>query len=117
MKINDLYYWQIELADGTIFSQWSPNGRECSWKDVERLEEVVRASMIPKIAALPRHDCIIDINNGHKFIRRFGRGFLKMSEGFELRRYLNCVVTNRYRMWVFPDGRCIITPPDQEINL
>jgi hypothetical protein len=117
MKINDLYFWQLELADGTIFSQWSPDGKECTWKDVEHLDQVVRASLIPKIGALPRHDCIIDINNGHKFIKRFGRGFLKMREGFELRRYVNCIVTNKYRMWVFPDGRAVITPPHQEIRL
>jgi hypothetical protein len=118
MKINDLYYWQLELSDGTIFSQWSADGKkEHAWKDVERLDQVVRVSLIPKIATLPRHDCIIDINNGHKFIKRFGRGFLKMSEGFELRRYLNCIVTNRYRLWVFPDGRAIVTPPYQEIRL
>ena len=117
MRVCDLYYWQLELADGTIFSQWSPDGQECAWRDVDRLDQVVRASLMPKIAALPRHDCIIDIDNGHRFIRRFGRGFLKMNEGFELRRYLNCIVTNQYRLWVFPDGRCIITPPDQEIRL
>jgi hypothetical protein len=117
MKVSDLYYWQLELSDGTIYSQWSKDGNECKWKDVDHLDKVVRASLIPKIAVLPRHDCFIDIANGHRFIRRFGRGFLKMSEGFELRRYLNCIVTNKYRLWVFPDGRTIITPPDKELRL
>ena len=116
-RVNDVYYWQLELSDGTIFSQWSSDGKECKWKDVERLDQVVRASLIPKLETLPRHDCLIDINNGHRFIRRFGRGFLKMKEKFELKRYLNCIVTNRYRLWVFPDGRCIVTPPNQEIKL
>ena len=117
MKINDIYYWQLELSDGTIYTQWAPDGKECTWKDVENLDRVVRASLIPKIETLPRHDCILDINNGHRFIKRFGRGFLKMQEGFKLNRYLNCIVTNKYRLWVFPDGRSIITPPNQEIRL
>ena len=94
MKVNDLYYWQVELSDGTIYSQWSPDGKEHSWKDVQQRDKIVRASLIPKITALPRHDCIIDINNGHRFVKRFGRGFLKMREGFDLKRYLNCIVTN-----------------------
>lgn len=118
MKINDLYYWQLETADGTVYSQWTPDGKqECKWKDITDLHNVVRASLIPKLSTLPRHDCIIDINNGHRFIRRFGRGFQKMREGFELRRYINCIVTNKYRLWVFPDGRCVVTPPDKEILL
>jgi hypothetical protein len=117
MKVSDIYYWQIEKIDGSICSQWSIDGKECSWGDVEDLDQVIRVSLIPKIESLPRHDCIIDINNGHKFIRRFGRGFMKMREGFELKRYLNCIVTNRYRLWVWPDGRTMITPPDKEIKL
>ena len=117
MKVNDLYYWQLELSDGTIYSQWSADGQEQKWKDVQNLDKVVRASLIPKIKLLPRHDCFIDIAKGHRFIRRFGRGFLKMSEGFELKRYINCIVTNKYRLWVFPDGRTMITPPDKEVRL
>ena len=117
MKISDLYYWELELSTGQIFSQWSKDGNETKWKDVEKLELVIRASLIPKIAILPRHDCFIDIENGEKFIRRFGRGFLKQSDNFELRQYLNCIVTNRYRLWVFPDGRTMITPPGKEIYL
>ena len=117
MKVNDLYYWELELSTGEVFSQWSADGNETKWKDVEKLELVVRASMIPKIATLPRHDCFIDITKGDKFIRRFGRGFLKQSELFELRQYLNCIVTNRYRLWVFADGRTMVTPPEQEIYL
>ena len=78
MRINDLYFWQLEMADGTVHSQWSPDGQESAWKDIKDLDQVVRASLIPKISALPRHDCIIDINNGHRFVKRFGRGFLKI---------------------------------------
>jgi len=118
MRISDLYYWEIEMADGTVYRQWSPDGKqEKKWKDIEGFHNIVRASLLPKLETLPRHDCIIDINNGHRFVKRFGRGFLKMQEGFELRRYVNCIVTNKYRMWVFPDGHVIITPPHQEIRL
>ena len=117
MKINDLYYWELELSTGQIFSQWSADGNETKWKDVKKLELVVRASLIPKIPILPRHDCFLDIEKGDKFIRRFGRGFMKEKHKFELRQYLNCIVTNRYRLWVFPDGRTMITSPDREIYL
>ena len=117
MKVSDLYYWELELSTGQVFSQWSADGNETKWRDVEKLELVVRASLIPKIAPLPRHDCFIDIANGDRFIRRFGRGFLKQSDLFELKQYLNCIVTNHYRLWVFPDGRTMITPPGQEIYL
>ena len=117
MKINDLYYWELELSTGQIFSQWSDDSNERNWKNIKKLELVVRASLIPKIAVLPRHDCFMDIAKGERFIRRFGRGFLKQSDNFELRQYLNCIVTNRYRLWVFPDGRTMVTPPDKEIYL
>lgn len=117
MRITDLYYWQLEMNDGRVYSQWSPDGKQRGYKDIEDLHNVVRASLIPKIDTLPRHDCILDYNNGHRFIRRFGRGFMKQSEGFVLNRYLNCIVTNKYRLWVFPDGRAMVTPPHQEIRL
>lgn len=117
MKVNDLYYWELELSTGEIFSQWSPDGNESKWKDIKKLELVVRASLIPKVAPLPRHDCFIDIAKGQKFVKRFGRGFLKQTDNFQLRQYLNCIVTSHYRLWVFPDGRTMITPPDQEVYL
>lgn len=117
MKVNDLYYWELELSTGEVYSQYGPDGNETKWKDVEKLDLVVRASLIPKIPALPRHDCFIDIGKGEKFVRRFGRGFLKQSDKFELKQYLNCIVTNRYRLWVFANGSSMVTPPDKEIYL
>ena len=75
MKINDLYYWELELSTGKIYSQWSEDSNERNWKNIKKLELVIRASVIPKIAALPRHDCFLDIEKGDRFIRRFGRGF------------------------------------------
>ena len=118
MRISDLYYWEVEMQNGDIFRQWSKdNGNECSWKDIKDPWNIVRASLIPKLDVLPRHDCIIDSGNGERFVKRFGRGFLKMREGFELKRYLHCIVTNKYKLWVFPNGSSMITGPQQEIKL
>lgn len=118
MKINDLYYWQVELSTGEVYTQWSINGDENSWKDVEKPELIVRASLISKIPTLPRHDVFIDIAAGEKFIKRFGRGFIKQGkDGFKLRQYVNCIATNNYRLWVFADGRCLTTRPDYEVRL
>lgn len=118
MKINDLYYWEVELADGKIYRQWDPDGGECSWRDVPAIESIIRASLVPKITSLPRHDVIIDIKAGERFVKRFGRGFIKQTaEGFKLKNYLNCIVTNRCRLWVFPDGHTMITRPDYEVYL
>jgi len=30
---------------------------------------------------------------------------------------LNCIVTSHYRLYVFADGRTMVTPPDQEVYL
>jgi hypothetical protein len=106
------------LSTGEVFRQWSQNGNENSWKDVEKPELIVRASLIPKVKILPRHDVLIDITNGEKFVKRFGRGFIKAgSDGYKLRQYLNCIVTNKYRLWVYPDGRTLITRPDYEVYI
>lgn len=117
MKVNDLYYWELELSTGEVYSQWNISGNETKWRDVKKLELIIRASLIPKIPILPRHDCFIDIEKGERFVRRFGRGFLKQTDNFELKQYLNCIVTNNYRLWVFPDGRTMITPADKEVYL
>lgn len=118
MKINDLYYWEVELSNGTVYRQWGEDGNECSWKNVKTPEFIVRASLIPKVKSQPRHDVMIDLAVGEKFVKRFGRGFIKQTaEGFKLKNYLNCIVTNRYRLWVFPDGQTLITRPDYEVRL
>lgn len=118
MKINDLYYWEVELANGTVYRQWGEDGNECSWRDVDTPEFIVRASLVPKVDALPRHDVMIDLSAGEKFVKRFGRGFIKQTEaGFQLKNYINCIATNRYRLWVFPNGNTLITRPDYEVHL
>ena len=117
-KINDLYYWEVELSTGEIFSQWDKNGNECSWKNVKKRDLIVRASLIPKILTLPRHDVFIDISKGERFVKRFGRGFIESGMGgYKLKHYLNCIVTNKYRLWVFSDGRTLTTRPDYEVYI
>jgi len=118
MKINDLYSWEVELSTGEVYRQWGPNGKENSWRDVTKPELIVRVSLIPKVAALPRHDVLIDISNGERFVKRFGRGFIRQgADGYKLRQYLNCIRTNKYSVWVFPEGRTMITRPDYEVRL
>lgn len=118
MKPNDLYFWQIETADGKIISQFDQDGQEHSWKEVENKDAIIRVSLIPKLAVLPQHDIIIDIASGEKFIKRFGRGFIKQgNDGFKLREYVNCIITNRYRAWIFSTGRVLITRKDYEVYL
>jgi len=108
----------METANGQILDQYDEQGNEQSWKKL-RPEDVVRVSFLPTVALLPRHDVFIDIKDGERFIRRFGRGFMKQApgEGFRLRQYLNCCVTNRYRFWSFSNGRALVTRKDYEVRL
>lgn len=117
MQPNQLYYWQMETSDGIVLSQYDEEGIEQSWKKIKP-ESVVRVSFIPVLPILPRHDVFIDIKDGERFIRRFGKGFIKNSgDGFKLKEYLNCCVTNRYRFWVFSNGRTMVTRRDYEVYL
>ena len=117
MNPNQLYRWQLESLDGIVLNQYDEQGNEQSWKKI-KAESVVRVSFIPTLPILPQHDIFIDIKDGERFIKRFGRGFIKQTkEGFKLREYLNCCVTNRYRFWVFSNGRTMITKRDHEVRL
>jgi hypothetical protein len=117
MEPNLIYFWEMETCEGEIRAQYDGNKKEQTWKTLP-LEKIVRVSFIPTINILPKHDILIDLTLGDRFIRRFGRGFLKQgSDGIKLREYINCCVTNKYRVWVFSSGRVIVTPPELEINL
>jgi len=116
LKAHSIYRWEMETADGVILSQFEPDGKENTWKTLDP-DQVVRVSLLPVIELLPRHDVLIDISKGDKFIRRFGRGFLKMRDKFQLKTYLNCIVTNRCRFYVVSNGRCIVTHRDFEVRL
>ena len=116
MKPNTVYSWEMETADGEILSQYE-NGKENTWKSLD-IDKIVRVSLIPSINLLPRHELLIDIAQGDRFVRRFGKGFIKSGPGgFSLKYYMNCVVTNRFRFCVINDGRAICTHRDHDIFL
>lgn|SRR5574343_447394 len=115
--MNTLYSWEMETIDGVIRTQYNENGEEQTWKDLP-LDDICRVSLIPTIPLLPRHDVFIDKANGECFVKRFGRGFMKMDgAGIGLKHYVNCIVTNLYRFWIFPDGRTMVTHKDYELCL
>ena len=115
MEPNQLYEWEIQLADGTIRRQYDEAGREQTWKDLDP-GQVVRVSFVPRIPLLPAHDVLIDLAAGERFVRRFGRGFMRQGEdGIRLREYIQCCVTNRYRLYVFSMGKAMVTRPDFEV--
>ena len=112
-----IYSWEIALVNGEIYKQYNDLGEEQSWKNLP-LDQIVRISFIPQLGLLPQHDVFIDLEKGDRFIKRFGRGFIKQGvDGFELRMYLNCVITNKYRFYIFSNGRTLITNKDQEVYL
>lgn len=60
--------------------------------------------------------CGIILKENEKFVRSFGRGFIKMNRG--LFEYLHCFVTNHRRIWLYSTtGKIVETGPDEEIYL
>lgn len=117
MSPNTAYTWEIETSDGRVFRQYDEHGNEQTWKAIE-IDRIVRVSMMPSLPLLPQHDCFIDASKGEQFIKRFGRGFIKQTpEGFKLKEYVNCIVTNRYRLWVLSSGKAVITNNEQEVYI
>jgi len=117
MKPNDIYMWEMETTDGTVLRQYDDDGQQHSWKDLNPLH-VVRVTFLPKISTLPTHNVFIDHSQGEQFIRRFARGFIKQTpDGFKLKEYVNCCVTNRYRLWVFCNGACMVTHKNYEVRI
>lgn len=106
----------METASGKVVSQYGNDGREQTWKG---LEDVVRVSFIPVVPLLPRHDCLIDIAGGERFVKRFGKGFIRQTkDGFRTVEYVNCCMTERYRFWVFhSSGKALVTSPDFEVRI
>jgi hypothetical protein len=117
MNPNQIYSWEMETVDGQILKQYEPDGKENTWKSLDP-EKIVRVTFTPVISILPEHTVSINHAAGEKFIKRFARGFQKdKGQGFHLAEYINCVVTNRYRVWVFSTGRVIITDPNYELYI
>ena len=119
LKLSNIYQWQIEykdtelLSDNTLVLNRYDNGREQSSKSVDP-KQVIRVSLLPSVPVLPQHDIYINSDRGEYFVKWFGRGIIKK---YILAHYLNCVETNRYRVWVHTDGRVWITSPQEEVYL
>ena len=117
LKLNMIYSWEMETLNGTILKQYNEDGTENSWKSLNP-DEIIRVTFIPLIPVFAKHSVIIDISVGERFIKRFGRGFMKQKDGFQLSEYLNCVVTNKYRFYLFSsNGGCLITHKDREVYI
>ena len=101
--MKDFYSFEIELKDGTTITSgnnYLP-------------ESVVRVSLIPQIAILPRHDIIF---TDFKFVKRFGRGFLKQGSG--MKEYIQCIVTDFFRVYLkCSNGTVLITNKNYELYL
>ena len=101
--MKDFYSFEIELKDGTTIT---------SGNDYLP-ESVVRVSFLPIDVILPRHDIIF---TDFKFVKRFGRGFLKQGTG--IKEYLQCVVTNEFRFYLkSSNGAVLITEQNYELYL
>jgi hypothetical protein len=116
VRPSDFYTWEIELINGKIRKQYEDNGMENTWKDLPT-QEIVRVSINSTLPVLPSHTIIIDVTNGERFVKRFCRGFLKLEGKEQLKEYVHCVVTNKYRFWVFHDGKTVVTRPDYELYI
>ena len=116
LNLATMYQWQIEyeIATGSnlILNRYD-NGREQSSKSVDP-KKVIRISLLPSLAILPQHDIFIDRSNGEYFVKWFGRMIMKK---LTPAHYLNCVETNKYRVWVHHDGKVWVTHPKQEVYL
>ena len=112
LKPNQLYSWEIILRGGKVVRQYNEDGSENTWKSVKP-EDVYRFRLVPALVFMPVHEVIC--SKGVKFIRRFGRGFIKQgNDGFKLREYANCVVTNKFRFYVLSNGTAFVTDLDFE---
>jgi hypothetical protein len=111
---SEAYGWQMSDHKGNIHSQYSSDGREFPFPSIDP-NNVVRLSFEPRAVGLPPH-CLV-FTDGLKFVRRFGRGFIRIgTEGQDARYYLYCVVTNSFRFYLLPNGRVIITHKDYEMR-
>jgi len=113
---NQLYTWEFETNDGVILKQFDEGGKEHPWTEVDK-DKVVRISLCPTLPIMPKHTILINHIKGEKFVRRFARGFIKQSNNMKLSEYVHCIVTNKYRLWVFCDGKCVVTDKDHEIYI
>jgi hypothetical protein len=117
MSPNTVYSWEMVTLDGDVRKQYDEQGNEQTWKDLSK-DKICRVSFVPAVQFLPRHEVMIDIDAGDRFVRRFGRGFIRQGpDGFQLKQYAHCVVTNRYRVYVLSNGVALVTHKDKEVYL
>ena len=118
LPIPERYQWEAEHIGGETVRQYNGSGEE-NPSSLIRPPEVVRFSIVPRVPGLPRHDILLDRNKGELFVRRFGRGFMKNTPtGVKHFEYLQCVVTNRYRVYVCStSGQVMVTNADFEVYL
>ena len=118
MKTSELYMWEFELNDGVTYQQYDEAGNERP-STIVLPQDVIRISIVPRIPIFPRHDCFIDHTKGELFVRRFGRGIMKVVNGeYRCVEYLHCVVTSNYRLYVLSsNGRVVVTDKDYELYL
>jgi len=118
MEISEFYQWEIETDDHEVIRQYNDDGTE-NPSTMIPADRVVRASILPRIPeGRPRHDVLLDLSKGEKFVKRFGRGIMKNSNGggYKLAEYLQCIQTTYYRLWVFSmTGQSLVTNPDFEV--
>ena len=116
MRPADVYRYEMETVDGKVLKQFNDDGTENTWKSLDA-NKVVRVTFRPTIKVLPTHNLLIDIGNGERFVKRFGRAFLKQKIGFNMAEYINCIETNNYRFWLYSNGNCLITRKDYEVYI
>jgi hypothetical protein len=117
MRIEELYQWEVETASGDTIRQYNEDGSE-NPSTLIPVDEVVRASILSRYG-VRRHDILLDLSRGERFIRRFGRAIMKdRGEGHKMEEYLQCIVTNHYRLWVFSStGQSLVTNPEYEVYI
>src|SRR4030042_2896558 len=99
--LNELYQWEVEHLGERVVRQYNEDGSENPSTMIVP-SEVVRASILPRVPGLPRHDVVLDPSKDQRFVRRFGRGIMKdRGNGHKLVEYLHCIQTTHYRFWVF----------------
>lgn len=117
MEKGDAYHWEITTRDGSVMAQYSDDGCRNKWQDIER-DAVTMILLRSTLAHLPDHVVFIDRDAGNRFLRYFGRGFLKnRGSGYKLVEYAFCIVTKAFRVYVLSDGRMILTPASYELRL
>jgi len=120
MEPSEVYVWEMETDNGTVIKQVDDDGVEHRRDEVDP-HVVVRFTLKPrqKGSPLPSHSAIVDHEKQERYVRSFGRGFIKDLglAGYGLKEYVNCVETSFYRLWVFSNGQCLTTNPGFEVYI